>query len=106
MEHEIFVIILTAIIAGAIMITTIAKSIIGAVKKKSAAENSPSLTTSELERMLREVVGEATAPLQAKIESLEARLDAPRLNAASSKDDLPDLEDEEAVLVRRTRQQI
>ena len=105
MEGEIFVITILAILAGTAMITTITKSIIGAVKQKSAAENSPSLTTSELERMLRDVVSEATAPLHAKIESLEARLDAPRLEARSQKVDL-DLEDEEAVPVRRTRQRI
>jgi hypothetical protein len=104
MEREIFIIVLTAIIAGTTMITTIAKSIIGAVKKKSAAVNSPSLTTSELERMLRDVVGEVTAPLYAKIEALEKRLDAPMLNAPSSPIDLDGVEDEEVVLVRRTHQ--
>lgn len=106
MEREIFVIVLTAMIVGTLMITTIAKSIIGAVKKKAAAEASPSLTTSELERMLRDVVGEATAPLHARMEALEARLDTPMLDARSKRIDLPDMEDEDAVPVRRTRQQI
>lgn len=106
MEHEIFIIILTAIIAGTVMITTITKSIIGTVKKKSAPEDSPSLTRSELETMLRDVVGEATVPLHARMEALEARLGAPRLEAGSKRIDLPDAQDEEVVPALHRRQRI
>ena len=106
MEGEIFIITIVAIVAGTTMITTIAKAIIGAFRQKSVSEDNPSLTTSELERMLRDVVGEATAPLQAQIESLEARLDTPMLEARSQKIDLPDTEDEEIVTTHRFRQRI
>ena len=64
-----------AIIAGTAMLSSIAKSYFKHVGEHGGDnEKSSSLTSSELEIMLRRVVEEVNAPLLAKIEGIEQQL--------------------------------
>ena len=96
MPEEILAIIIISIFAGTAMSLT--RMILAHRRSMKGSAGSSSLTTSELERMMRRAVEEATEPLQRKIEDLELdlvtgkgarKLEAPR------KDLLLDLEDEE-----------
>jgi hypothetical protein len=107
MQDEIFFIVITAIIACTIIVTTIVKSIFGIAKQKAdlrSTSSGSSLTTSELERMLRQVVGEATDPLYERMEALEERLNAPMLEARRPDIELPDTSDDEVFPVSSRRQ--
>lgn len=79
MQEEIFFIVMTAIIAGTVMVSSIVRSIFKFLSSKNQPVSSAaggSLKASELEAMLRNAVEEATAPLVNKIDVLEQRLDA------------------------------
>ncbi len=81
MPDEVFVIILVAILAGTMMVAGIARSIFKYLSSRhQPIQAGSSLTAGELERLLREAVEEATAPLAAQIDALERRLlEAPPL---------------------------
>lgn len=68
-----------AIIAGCWMVASLGKHLIkwlsGEYGKETGADNS--LTVRELNGLIQETIEEATAPLHARIERLEARLEAP-----------------------------
>ena len=103
MQEEIMIIAVVSIIAGTLMIASIIKSIFGYAKSRNQQGSAPgsSLTTSELERLVRTAVEEATEPLHAKIDRLEARLDeTPLLEAASREPPLHELEDADEVTLK------
>ena len=95
MPEEILAIIIISIFAGTTMSLT--RMILAHRRSMKGSAGSSSLTTSELERMMRRAVEEATEPLHRKIEDLEHDLvvgqDGRQL-AAPRKDLLLDLEDE------------
>lgn len=71
MPEEILAIVLISIAAGTAM--SIIRMVLGYRERRgmSGSGKGSSLTTSELERMMRRAVEEATAPLVKKIEDLE-----------------------------------
>ena len=76
MNDEIFFIVITAIIFGTVMIASIFKSVFRyAGGKTQAPKLDASLTTSELQGLIRDAVTEATEPLNERIAMLEQRLD-------------------------------
>lgn len=77
MPFEIFVIVIVAIIAGTV--SGIVKQALNYKRETRGirpSQEGSSLTTSELRRMLEEVVAEATAPLAEQVKALERRLEA------------------------------
>lgn len=76
MPFEIFVIVIVAIVAGTV--SGIVKQALNYKREtrgiRSSKEGS-SLTTSELRRMLEEVVAEATMPLAEQVKALQHRLE-------------------------------
>ncbi len=97
MPDEVFVIILVAILAGTMMVAGIARSIFKYLSSRhQPIQAGSSLTAGELERLLREAVEEATAPLAAQIDALERRLDERRLLEAPPLLPEGDLSEQEA----------
>ncbi|MEM1095149.1 MAG: hypothetical protein AAGJ10_11155 [Bacteroidota bacterium] len=79
MPDEVVAIVLTAIIAGTIMILSIARMISKAItakqQTKALAEGSgSSMTKSELERMLERVVASAQEPIVERLDMIEMML--------------------------------
>ncbi len=81
MQEEVVVIVMTAIIAGTLMVATFMRGIFKYLTSRHQPvvreAGGESLTAGELERLLREAVEDAVAPLVDKIERLEERLSAP-----------------------------
>lgn len=87
MPEEVMAIAIVAIVFGSIV--TIVKSVLSyrertrfgtssrQLERSSSAEGT-SLTTSELEDMMRRAVADATAPLQTRMARLEKQVSAPR----------------------------
>jgi hypothetical protein len=116
MPEEIVVITVVAITFGSIV--TIVKSVLayrerirlgspaGAPSRTSSAEGA-SLTTSELEKMMRRAVSEATAPLADRMDALELRMAEPRrlpeANVVPDPLDTPDPVPVQKTLGGRTR---
>ena len=70
------IVIVVSVVAGTTMLSLIAWMYFRYLRDKHAASGgASSLTTSELELMLRRVVEESNAPLRARIEDLEAQLE-------------------------------
>lgn len=84
MPEEVMVIAVTAIIAIAVTVLSIAGMITKSVRQRnqSRRDGSPSLTQSELQHLLRDAVEEGTLPLYRKIEALENKLDRAQLVSA------------------------
>jgi len=103
MPEEILLIIVTSIMAGTLM-ALFGMTLNYRKSKFEYRTSEPSgLAKSELEDMIRSAVTEATLPLAEKIDALQDRLDAPRLEADLGEmiDELPE---EERMPVRgRTR---
>lgn len=79
MPEEVAFVVFVALLTGTIMVVTIVKMVIGYLKSKHQASQTPSsLTTSELYELIHDAVAEATAPLAARVEALEhdAQIDA------------------------------
>ncbi len=83
MPEEVAVIAIVAIVFGSVI--TIVKSVLayrkdvrqgsrGEIASKSSVSEGASLTTSELEGMMRRAVADATAPLADRIDLLESRM--------------------------------
>lgn len=82
MPEEILAITIVAIVFGSVV--TIVKSVLsyrertrfgvhqGQIERTSSAQGT-SVTTSELQQMMRDAVSDATAPLQSRLDALEAR---------------------------------
>lgn len=111
MPDEIFVLMVIALGGGLVLglvsqIFTFVKWKIERESSGGAAEQS-SLTTSELEKMMRRAVEEATQPLVDRVESLEDELALhPKQLTGKAEKGLLDLDDdlaEEPVLSRRKR---
>ena len=78
MDDEIFIVVVVAIIAGTVMITTLIRSILAYASRKDRPSGESSLSMSELEAMLHRAVESGTEPLAARLDALEDRLlDAP-----------------------------
>jgi len=75
MPEEIVAITIISIVAGTLMMITLAKMLFSYLRDRAGlskrSASSPSLTTSELEGMLRRVVAEANEPLLDRVEALE-----------------------------------
>ena len=86
MEGTIFIIVLTAIICGTVMIgITIGSIFKYATARSQSQKTDASLTTSELHGLIRDAVDEATEPLNERLAALEQRLAAqPQLPSARS----------------------
>jgi len=96
MPEEILIIIIVSIVAASVI--SIVRMGLNFAEKKSTSEGS-TLTTSELERMMRRAVEDATAPLARKVEDLEfdvASRNKPEQLREAREDLLLDLDDEEA----------
>lgn len=76
MPFEIFALALTAIVAATIIIRTMIKA--------GNRSESPALSRSELQHLLREAVEEGNLPLQKRIQELEHRVDRPLAPARSA----------------------
>ncbi len=77
MPHEIAVmtVIVVSVLAGTTMFSLIAWMFFRYLREKNASRSgAPSMTTSELETMLRRVVEEANSPLLDRIELLESQV--------------------------------
>jgi len=84
MEGTIFVIVLTAIICGTVMIgITIGSIFKYATARSQSQKTDSSLTTSELRGLIRDAVDEATEPLNERLAALEQRLAAQPQSARS-----------------------
>jgi len=98
MPEEILAIILVSIVAVTIL-SIVRMSLNYRVRRGvSGTSGGSSLTTSELERMMRRAVEDATAPLTKKVEDLEfeiATRKKPQQLGVARKDLLIDLEDEQ-----------
>ncbi len=94
MPDEILVIIVISIIAGTLMGLLGMTLNYRKTKFQARQEEGGGLTQSELEAMIERAVGRATAPLEDKIDQLQTRLDAPRLEADLGEmiDEMPDAE--------------
>lgn len=95
MPEELVIITVISIIAGSITMVSLAKMLFGYLRAKAGVTgktSTSSLTTSELEMMLRRVVEEANEPLRERVEILEASLRPPE-NAlgAGEKEDFLEL---------------
>lgn len=110
MPEEVLIITVVAILSGSFI--TIVKAVLGYRERtrfgtqstkslRSRESEGASLTTSELEGMMRRAVADATAPLADRMDALESRM---LTTGASSKPDLlQDLPDEaESTPVRKT----
>lgn len=77
MSEEIFFIIVLSIIVFTIVVLTVLRTIYTLIRRKQDEKATPgsSLTSSELERMLRAAVTEAVAPILDKVDALEQRLE-------------------------------
>jgi len=103
MPEEIAIIIVMSIIAGTLMVLFGMTLNYRKTKFQVRQEKGDGLTQSELEAMIERAVRNATTPLAEKIEDLQNRLDAPRLEADLG-EMLDEMPDEEGVPVkRRTR---
>jgi len=87
MPEEILAIVIISIFAGTVM--SIVRMVLSYKERKSmtstGSHTGSSLTTSELERMMKRAVEEATEPLVRKIDDLESEMavgKTPRLEAA------------------------
>ncbi len=98
MPEEILAIIIVSIVAVTILsIVRMSLKYVETTGKSRTSEGS-SLTTSELERLMRRAVEEATAPLTKKVEDLEFEMATnkePQQLGEARKDLLIDLEDEQ-----------
>ena len=95
MPTEIFILVLVSMGGG--MFMGIVSMILKYLREQSEGLGGPSLTTSELEAMMRRAVEEANAPLLGRVEAIEERLEAlPRL--AAHGDEWLDEEEPEAAL--------
>jgi len=95
MPEEILIIIIVSIVAASVI--SIVRMGLNFAEKTSTSEGS-TLTTSELERMMRRAVEDATAPLARKVEDLEfdvASRNKPQQLGEAREDLLLDLDDEE-----------
>jgi hypothetical protein len=101
MPEEVMVIAMTAIICGTLMLTMIIRAAIGYQRSKheKTAAGGSSLTTSELQRLMRAAVEEGTQPLLERIDELEAQLQAaarqPRLLPEGAALSMPEAEQAE-----------
>lgn len=96
MPEEILIIIIVSIVAASVI--SIVRMGLNFAEKTRTSEGS-TLTTSELERMMRRAVEDATAPLARKVEDLEfdvASRNKPEQLREAREDLLLDLDDEEA----------
>ncbi len=98
MQEEILIIIIVSIVAASII--SIVRMGLNYAEKTgtSGTSEGSSLTTSELERMMRLAVEAATAPLTKKVEDLESEIvtiNQPQQLGEARKDLLIDLEDEQ-----------
>lgn len=86
--EAIMIMVIVAILAGSFMIASIFKSIFRYAQSRHQKETVPgsSLTTGELERLVRKAVEDATEPLHDRIDRLEERLTTPPRLTASPAD--------------------
>ncbi|MEM6645170.1 MAG: hypothetical protein AAF730_02850 [Bacteroidota bacterium] len=109
MPDEVVAIILTAIIAGTIMILSIARMISKAITSKQQTKalsegGGSSLTQSELEKMLERVVASAQEPIVERLDMIEMMLlKQPALLEGKAEAPLtfPDVEEEDAAVPAR-----
>jgi len=71
MPEEVFILALLSIAAGTLVITSIVRNISKYMRARHGATQGSSMTTSELEKMLRRVVEESTETLHERIDKLE-----------------------------------
>ncbi len=89
MPVELAIVIVMSMVVGMGGIVALTKIIVGAIERKRNAAAGPSLTSSELKRLIAATVEEATQPLQEKVELLQSQLEPPapqRLLAAAEDD--------------------
>lgn len=111
MPEEILIITLFAIAAGTLI--SVLKIFMGFRERKRTVggHRDSSMTTSELERMMRRAVTEASKPMMDKIEDLEFELSTwnkPRKLEEASTDllmDIDEIEEEAAPVRRKTRRE-
>lgn len=108
MPEEIFVIIIVAIGAGTL--SGIVSQIIGYLKSRTPEKplQDNSLTTSELEGMMRKWIVDATQPLASRMDNIEQKLTGEQPAQISSKSILDDMDtyeqaDGEKELASKTR---
>ena len=102
MPEEILIIVIVSILAGTSM--SLIRMILGHRERTSlkGSVQGASMTTSELERMMKRAVEEATEPLARKVEELElASSKRPRQLEEASADLLLEIDEEENELAAR-----
>lgn len=101
MPEEVLVVTIIAIVTGCTSLVLLARMLfkyLNARADMAPRVESPSLTTSELEQMLRKVVIESNEPLLARIEELEEQLVGPSARSLpSAAKPLLELEEPEAL---------
>lgn len=105
MPDEVFVIVIVAIVAGTF--SGLVKQILNYLRERrpTAGSSESSLTTSELQRLMKAAVEEATEPLEARLEAMEAKLDPARAlpPADADRDDRVEARPEPAEVERARR---
>jgi hypothetical protein len=81
MPEEVFVLAMTALISGAVVLIAVARSVVGyhtaKLQSRNQSRSGDELTAGELQRLVRAAVEESIEPLVEKIDRLESQR-APR----------------------------